>query len=75
MKFRCAPNASEPFGFLCIVAADRDRPKPLTVDEAAELLKAAKSRGANYAEALMGGAAAEGDTGVSACEWKPRSAR
>ena len=33
MKFRCAPNASEPFGFLCIVAADRDRPKPLTVDE------------------------------------------
>lgn len=57
------------------MAADRDRPKPLTVDEAAELLKAAKGRGANYAEALMGGAAAEGDTGVSACEWKPRSAR
>ena len=70
-QFRCAAHASEPFGFLCIVAADRDRPKPLTADEAKELLKGTDAASA-VKEAILGGAAASGEEAVSACEWKPK---
>ena len=28
-QFRCSPEASEPFGFLCMVNAERDPPQPL----------------------------------------------
>lgn len=28
-QFRCPPDTGEPFGFLCIVNAERDRPVPV----------------------------------------------
>lgn len=40
-QFRAAP--AEPLGFLCLVAADRDRPQLPSADEAAPLLKPFRS--------------------------------
>lgn len=78
-QLRCAPNAKEPFGFICVVAADRDRP---IEDEPADLLKTCKlahildedvrvaleTQIKHRAEHKAAhGAVADG----SACEWKP----
>jgi len=78
-QLRCAPDAKEPFGFICVVAADRDRP---IEDEPADLLKTCKlahildedvrvaleTQIKHRAEHKAAhGAVADG----SACEWKP----
>ena len=81
-QLRNEPDAKEPFGFVCVVAADRDR--PVEVDPG-EFLKSAaakhalqhgmrdaieaqaKHRAEHAKAAGAAGAVAEG----SACEWKP----
>jgi len=78
-QLRCKVGAKEPFGFICVVAADRDRP---IEDEPSELLKMCKMAhilDENVRVALEAqskhradhkaahGAVADG----SACEWKP----
>ena len=37
LQLRCRADAPEPFGFLCIVNAERDRPVPVTQAEVAAL--------------------------------------
>jgi ribulose-bisphosphate carboxylase large chain len=81
-QLRNEPDAKEPFGFVCVVAADRDR--PVEVDPGAFLKSAAakhalqhgmrdaieaqaKHRAEHAKAAGAAGAVAEG----SACEWKP----
>ena len=78
-QLRCKAGTTEPFGFICVVAADRDRP---IEDEPYELLKMCKMAHVldeNVRVALetqikhraehkaAHGAVAQG----SACEWKP----
>jgi len=78
-QLRCKAGAKEPFGFICVVAADRDRP---IEDEPAELLKMCKLAHVldedvrvaleaqikhRAAHKSTNGAVADG----SACEWKP----
>ena len=78
-QLRCKAGATEPFGFICVVASDRDRP---IEDEPAELLKMCKVAHVlddnvrvaletqikhRAAHKAAHGAVAEG----SACEWKP----
>jgi len=78
-QLRCKPDAKDAFGFICVVASDRDRP---VEDEPYELLKSCKlahmldedvrialeAQIKHRAEHKAAhGAVAEG----SACEWKP----
>ena len=81
-QLRCEKDAKEPFGFVCVVASDRDR--PIEVDPSAFLetissgkygplqhrVREALKTQAAHREKLAGGAGGAVAAG-SACEWKP----
>lgn len=70
-QFRCPAGAAGPLGFICVVAADRDRPVPVTP---AQLLALCPRRPPYADELLSQSVAGSADEG-GACEWRPKSKR
>ncbi len=54
-QLRCADHATEPFGFLCVVPATRDKAKPLTLVDARQLVQHTSHNHKPAEDALIGG--------------------
>jgi ribulose-bisphosphate carboxylase large chain len=54
-QLRCADHATEPFGFLCVVPATRDKDKPLTPVDARQLVQHTSHNQKPDVDALLGG--------------------